>query len=47
MIDLRQGADRVHNESTKSLAKFPSVKTDRGKYTVLVKETEWRNFFQA
>ena len=30
MIDLPQeGVDRAHNESTKSLLKFPSVKTDR------------------
>ena len=47
MIDLWQGADRAHNESTKSLAKFPSVKTDWGKYTVIFKETDWKNFSQA
>ena len=29
VIDLAQGADGAHNESTKSLPKFPSVKTDR------------------
>ena len=29
VIDLAQGADGAHNENTKSLPKFPSVKTDR------------------